>query len=170
MSNATLDHSLGKPTYTQTSSSSNYVSPSRFDIFLGNRAQSAVTPALNNYRVNLFHELVGALDDMAKLEADDDFYVDTDIKVAAVKVLNFVCRTDLDLPKILPEYSDCLSFTWDAGDLRGFLTIYSDELEYTIYRKSSGIRCVRKLNFDGMLGYDEIGKAIEVTAKVTTTS
>lgn len=87
--------------------------------------------------------MVFALDKMSELDEEDNFYVSSEIKNTAVKILSYVKQTDYPMPKILPEGGDCLSLTWDSPSLKRFLTIHEDELESTVYSKVGNFRCVQ---------------------------
>ena len=51
----------------------------------------------------------------------------------AVSVLYYIAHNyDIDLPKILPEDSECLSFTWEDGFIKRYLSLTDVDADLTV--------------------------------------
>ncbi len=119
------------------------------------------TPTLNNWKLHQFYELVQLLEDMSKLEADDDFAIGMEVKNRALIILSLIKESfEIDFPKLLPEGHECLSFTWEKNEVKNFLTIYNDEIENTVYSRKSGIRCVQSLGVGEGLDLNKLATAL----------
>lgn len=130
---------------------------------------SSTSLPTNNWRNNELHDLISLLENMSDLDADDSFHVGGCVRDRAIKLLIFIARQHhVDFPKILPEGEDCLSLTWDKGALKSFITIYPDEVESTLFNRTSGLRCVYQISDGDEINFSNVSRALAETPVAKT--
>ena len=81
----------------------------------------------------------------------------------AVSVLYYIAHNyDIDLPKILPEDSECLSFTWEDGFIKRYLSLTDVDADLTLFNWKQDTSYLETLCEDGELNLDHIARALKL--------
>ncbi len=133
------------------------------------RSDSHTAPSLSNWRAAEFYEIINLIEEMSRFDPKDDFFVDSAIKDRAITILAYLKDFhSIEFPKVLPEGSDSLTFTWDMRPLKNFLTIYQSEIENTVYNKLTGIRCLQTFGEEKGLDFNQISNALALIPNSST--
>ena len=107
-----------------------------------------------------FFEILKSLEKMSQLPEDHSFHLAKNVQLRASYVLFFLIHHYEILPKLLPENSDCLSFTWEDNDFKRFLSLDSNDADLTLLDKAANSTYIETLCEDGALDYEVINRAL----------
>lgn len=133
-------------------------------------AVASSTQGSNSERARFF-DLLETLDELGKLDEEDDLFVSSQVAERAKRALsNLEQAYSFNWPKLLPEGADSLSLTWMKGPLKVFVSIYADETRLMFFNKKSNISCDMVIGEGPDLGLQRLADYLAFIPKNFATS
>lgn len=95
-----------------------------------------------------YEELRLALEVMAGADEDESFYIDEDTYRAALNFTNLMRLFDVPAPKAFAHGGDAVTFAWDRGSGRRYLTVGERRARLIEVQARGTISCEAKAAFD----------------------
>jgi hypothetical protein len=114
----------------------------------------------SNWLNSIKFDLISALEKLSALSPDDDYYLDPHVKERATFLLAYLLDNyEIDPPKLLPEDEETVSFTWQNGKIKQYLSIDTEHYDVLHLNTQSNVRC-ENLFGNEISTVDELMKAL----------
>lgn len=126
----------------------------------------------NSYQTRLM-EILSEITKLGTLPEESPFHVHSDIaKYVRSSLAYLAYNYPIDDPKLFPESGECLSLTWEAGNLKQYLSFYRDAVDLTYYNKALNLSCHEFLVDGGLseLNLDELGLVLSTTGAANSST
>jgi hypothetical protein len=133
-----------------SSTKDSVVIENKFKNYISSSADSASVSferSHSNWHRHLYGELASAIEKMSKLSDNDEYHIQTEAAQKALTVLAFIRENvAVEPPKILNQSGEAISFTWNLGNIKRYLTVADDEIDLMLLQKPNGVRCEETLS------------------------
>lgn len=83
-----------------------------------------------NWVRHVYEEITSAIVQMTKLPSDSDFHLNNATGQRAIEILGFIRENlNLEMPKIINQDGEALSFTWQSGTVKRYLNVALEEVD-----------------------------------------
>ena len=118
---------------------------------------SGETSRLSNWSNHLYAELFNTIIKMGELPEGSELHLEPEATQNAVSVLAFVKEQMTMLPpRMLNQDGEAVSFTWNIGNLKRYLTVSEDEVDLMHLSNRFPIRCEEVLSEGKEIDYQNL--------------
>lgn len=171
-STATLTSAVGggiESVGNSTSANADYLNSLIKEVILSD--ETGEGRQLSNWHNHLYAEIFGAIHHMKELPDFDDLFLDSHAAERALNVLGFMKeQMRLIPPRIINQDGEALSFTWDLGDIKRYLTVSDDEVDLMHLSKKLATRCEEVISEGDDLNYETIFSYLSDGSRSTSSS
>lgn len=111
-----------------------------------------------------FYDIMHTLSMLSRLPDYHDFHLNNNVANQVTDILHYIIQNyEIPLPKLLPEDPECLSLTWDNGQIKRYLSLTEMDADLTFFNREADVMYVEELCRDGDINVDRIAKALKLT-------
>ncbi|GAB2184952.1 hypothetical protein [Roseibium sp. LAB1] len=155
-----------------TVSSSSTGDPEKYMMSVEGKAFNGRTernPVFSNWQTSLYGDLFQAIYTMSELPEFDQMHLEPDVAKKASLVLGFLKeQLKMEPPKIINQDREALSFTWEGGDFKRYLTVAEDEIDLMHLSLPRVVRCEQILSEGVDIDYKSILENLSANTRSTS--
>lgn len=123
----------------------------------------------NSTRSQKFRNLWRAIDTMSRMPEGDELHLSQATAKIAVKFLAALHDNwNVDAPLLLPDDSQYVSLTWDAGIVKRFVSLAPEEYDALDLNRISRVRCKFEVPSADPAALDKLIEHLEFSPKAST--
>lgn len=123
----------------------------------------------NSARSEKFRKLWRAIDTMSRMPEGDELHLSQATAKVAIKFLATLHDNwNVEAPLLLPDDSEYVSLTWDAGMVKRFVSLAPEEYDALDLNKTTRIRCKFEVPSTDPAAFDKLIEHLEFSPKVST--
>lgn len=108
-------------------------------------------------------DMLRTLEILPQLPEGHGYFLEREVVMRAQGVLSYIIQNyDIPIPKLLPEDSECLSFTWERGGIKRYLSLTEEGVDLTFFNQIDDEASLEALCEDGDLDHDRIARALKL--------